>query len=172
MIWLHCSTNKPHAVTKLWCVLYEGRSSNGDKLDLFIVLKYIIFVKIIKNFTYVIVSGFNWRHNGRCPLLWHVFSRQLCRCFWCFWKYFFYMCCRVINISLFLCYFYLCSQISIICRVNYGCSERMVFLGWRFIHNIWYHFLMDEWGVTSIAKKMALFFPWIVSQCSVHLDTL
>ena len=142
MIWIQCSIEKLHVVTKNWYVLYEGIIVNGDKLYFFLVLKYIIFVKIINNFTYVIVLGFTWRHHDSCTLLWHVFSRQLCICFQCLCQWFFYMCCRVINMSFFLCYCYFCSHFSIICRVNYGCSERTDFLGRMFIHNIWYHFLM------------------------------
>ena len=119
----------------------------------FLVLKYIIFVKIIKNFTYVIVPGFTWRHYGSRPLLWNIFSRRLCRCFWYIWQCFLYMCCRVINTYFFLCYSYFYIQVSMICYVDYGCSERTAFIGRRFIHNIWYHFLMGNWGVTRSAKK-------------------
>ena len=58
MIWLHFSIYKLHAVTKLFRVLYDGRISNGYKIDLFIVLKYIILVNIIKNVIDVIDPGF------------------------------------------------------------------------------------------------------------------
>ena len=58
MIWIFCSIDNIHAVTKIFCVLNGGNISNGDKLDLFLVLKYIIFVNLIKNLTYVIVPGF------------------------------------------------------------------------------------------------------------------
>ena len=134
MIWIHFIIDKLHAVTKLLCVLYEGRSSHGEKLDFFLVLKYIIFVKIINNFTHVIVPVFTLHHHG--TILWSVFSRQLFRWFWCLWRCLFCICCRVINRSFFLCYCYFCSQVSIICRVNYVFSERMDFRGRSFIHNI------------------------------------
>ena len=104
-----------------------------------------------------IVTGFTWHHHGICPLLWYVFSIQLCRCLWCFCQCFFYMCCRVIIIYILLCYCYFCSQFSIIFHVNYGCSETTNFLVRSFIHNIWYHSMMGEWGVTRISKKRYLF---------------
>ena len=113
----------------------------------------MIFVNIIKNVMDVIVPGFTWHNHGKFHFLWNVFSRQVFRCFRFFWKCFLYMCCRVINRSLFLCYCYFCSQVSIICRVNYGCSEKTDFLGRRLRHNIWYHSLMGKKWVTSSDKK-------------------
>ena len=41
----------------------------------------------------------------------------------------------------------------IICRVNYVCSEGTDFLGRRFRHNILYHLLIGELGVTINSKK-------------------
>ena len=82
MICLRCSINKFHTVTKLFCFIYEVRSINGDKLDFFLVLKYIIFVNIIKNFTDVIVPGFILRYHCSCPIMWHVFSIQISDAFY------------------------------------------------------------------------------------------
>ena len=130
----------------------KNRAVMEKNLIFFLVLKYIIFVKIIKNVTDVIVPGFTWRHHVRFPLLWHVFSWRVFRFFQRFLQWFFYMFCRVSNISLFLCYCYFFSQVYVIFRVNYGCSERTAFFGRRFRHNIWYPFLMGEWGFTRISK--------------------
>ena len=57
-----------NAVTKRFCVTFEGHSINGEKLDLFHFLKYIIFIKIIKNVTDVMVPGFTLGHHGSVPL--------------------------------------------------------------------------------------------------------
>ena len=101
----------------------------------------------------VIVPGFTWLHHVRFTLMWNVFSRIVFRWFQCFWQWFFYMCCRLINRSLFLCYWYLCIQVSIICHVNSVCNERTDFLYRSFRHNILYHFLMVDLGITRCAKK-------------------
>ena len=75
MIWLHSSIYKLHEVTKILCVLCKGRISDGYKLYVFLVMKYIILVKIINNITDMMAPGFNLRCNGRFPLLLNVFIR-------------------------------------------------------------------------------------------------
>ena len=106
MKWLHCSSNKLHAVTKTICVLYEGRSNNGGKISFFLVLKYIIFINIINNVMAVIVTYLTWFHHGITPLMWCGFCRGGFRCFQCLWQFCVWMCCRGSYTSLFLCYCY------------------------------------------------------------------
>ena len=63
-----------HTETTHFFVFYELKTCNGDKLDLFLVLKDIIVINILNNVTDVIVLDFTWCHHSLTLLLWRVFS--------------------------------------------------------------------------------------------------
>ena len=62
------------------------------------------------NVTDVMVVGLTWCHQGRSTILRRVFRRGGCRWFWCFWHWYFYMCCLGSYIYFFLCYSSFCGQ--------------------------------------------------------------
>ena len=116
------------------------------------------------------VPVFTWRHHVSCPLLWHLVSRLIFRCFRCLWKFFFYMCFRLINRSFIFCYCYFSAKFPLSTElIMASARERLFLVGVLYIKSATTYWWASE-GLPGVLKKN--FLAYIVIHCSVHLDAL